>query len=146
PRRPCARGSPGPRRRELDETHDHLVRPGREAQDRLSPGAYAPDVERRAALPAEEAGVLAMAEFTLPANSKVTDGKAYPAAAGAQRVKPFKIYRWDPEGDGNPRLDTYQVDLDACGPMILDALIKIKNEIDSSVTFRRSCREGVCGS
>jgi len=87
-----------------------------------------------------------MAEFTLPANSKVTDGTSYPAPAGAKRVKAFKIYRWDPEGDGNPRLDTYQVDLDACGPMVLDALIKIKNEIDSSVTFRRSCREGVCGS
>ncbi len=87
-----------------------------------------------------------MAEFNLPANSKVTDGKAYPAPAGAKRTKTFKIYRWDPEGDGNPRLDTYEVDLDACGPMVLDALIKIKNEIDSSVTFRRSCREGVCGS
>ncbi|MBL8703277.1 MAG: succinate dehydrogenase iron-sulfur subunit, partial [Rhodospirillales bacterium] len=87
-----------------------------------------------------------MAEFTLPANSKVTDGKQFPAPSGAKRVKAFKIYRWDPEGDGNPRLDTYQVDLDACGPMVLDALIKIKNEIDSTVTFRRSCREGVCGS
>ncbi|MCC7046396.1 MAG: succinate dehydrogenase iron-sulfur subunit [Alphaproteobacteria bacterium] len=87
-----------------------------------------------------------MAEFTLPANSKIVDGKAYPAPAGAKRTKAFKIYRWDPEGDGNPRLDTYTVDLDACGPMVLDALIKIKNEVDSSVTFRRSCREGVCGS
>jgi succinate dehydrogenase / fumarate reductase iron-sulfur subunit len=87
-----------------------------------------------------------MAEFTLPANSKVVDGKTYPAPAGAKRVKAFKIYRWDPEGEGTPRLDTYQVDLDACGPMVLDALIKIKNEIDSTVTFRRSCREGVCGS
>jgi len=87
-----------------------------------------------------------MAEFTLPANSKVTDGKTYPAPSGAKRVKAFKIYRWDPEGDGNPRLDTYEVDLDACGPMVLDALIKIKNEVDSTVTFRRSCREGVCGS
>jgi succinate dehydrogenase / fumarate reductase iron-sulfur subunit len=87
-----------------------------------------------------------MAEFTLPANSKVGTGKTYPAAAGAKRVRNFKIYRWNPEDGQNPRLDTYQVDLDACGPMVLDALIKIKNEIDTTLTFRRSCREGICGS
>jgi succinate dehydrogenase / fumarate reductase, iron-sulfur subunit len=87
-----------------------------------------------------------MAEFSLPANSKVGPGKSYPAPAGAKRVGRFKIYRWDPEAGGNPRLDTYDVDLDACGPMVLDALIKIKNEIDTTLTFRRSCREGICGS
>jgi len=87
-----------------------------------------------------------MAEFTLPANSKVTSGKDWPAPAGATRIKTFKIYRWDPESGANPRLDTFQVDLDKCGPMVLDAIIKIKNEIDPSLTFRRSCREGVCGS
>ena len=87
-----------------------------------------------------------MAEFTLPANSKVGPGKDWPAAAGATRIKTFKIYRWDPDSGANPRLDTFQVDLDKCGPMVLDAIIKIKNEIDPSLTFRRSCREGVCGS
>jgi succinate dehydrogenase / fumarate reductase iron-sulfur subunit len=87
-----------------------------------------------------------MAEFTLPANSKITDGKAWPAPSGATRVKTFKIYRWDPDSGANPRVDTFQVDLDKCGPMVLDAIIKIKNEIDPSLTFRRSCREGVCGS
>jgi succinate dehydrogenase / fumarate reductase iron-sulfur subunit len=87
-----------------------------------------------------------MAEFTLPANSKVTPGKAWPAAAGGTRLKAFNIYRWDPDAGANPRVDTFQVDLDKCGPMVLDALIKIKNEIDPSLTFRRSCREGVCGS
>ncbi|HWE71913.1 MAG TPA: succinate dehydrogenase iron-sulfur subunit [Stellaceae bacterium] len=87
-----------------------------------------------------------MAEFTLPANSKVGTGKTYPAAAGAKRVRNFKIYRWNPEDGQNPRLDTYQIDLDACGPMVLDALIKIKNEVDTTLTFRRSCREGICGS
>ncbi len=87
-----------------------------------------------------------MAELTLPRNSRVRPGKTYAAPAGAKRVRPFKIYRWDPDGDGNPRLDTYEVDLDACGPMVLDALIKIKNETDATLTFRRSCREGVCGS
>jgi succinate dehydrogenase / fumarate reductase iron-sulfur subunit len=87
-----------------------------------------------------------MVEFTLPRNSKVVPGKAHPAPAGAKNLRAFKVYRWDPEGEGNPRVDTYQVDLAACGPMVLDALIKIKNELDPTLTFRRSCREGVCGS
>jgi succinate dehydrogenase / fumarate reductase iron-sulfur subunit len=87
-----------------------------------------------------------MVEFTLPRNSKIVSGKTHPAPAGAKNPRAFKIYRWDPEGEGNPRVDTYQVDLAQCGPMVLDALIKIKNEIDPTLTFRRSCREGVCGS
>jgi succinate dehydrogenase / fumarate reductase iron-sulfur subunit len=87
-----------------------------------------------------------MAEFTLPANSKVGAGKSFPPPAGARNVRQFKIYRWDPDGGQNPRLDTYAIDMDACGPMVLDALIKIKNEIDTTLTFRRSCREGICGS
>ncbi len=87
-----------------------------------------------------------MAEFALPANSKVKPGRTYPAAEGAARKKTFKIYRWDPDTGENPRLDTYEIDLDTCAPMVLDALIKIKNEIDPTLTFRRSCREGVCGS
>jgi succinate dehydrogenase / fumarate reductase iron-sulfur subunit len=87
-----------------------------------------------------------MAEFTLPANSIVKQGKSFPAPDGAKRTRRFKIYRWDPDGDENPRTDTYEVDLDACGPMVLDALIKIKNEVDATLTFRRSCREGICGS
>ena len=87
-----------------------------------------------------------MVEFTLPANSKVGSGKSFPAPAGAKRARDFKIYRWDPDSGENPRLDTYGIDLDSCGPMVLDALIKIKNEIDGTLTFRRSCREGICGS
>ncbi len=87
-----------------------------------------------------------MAEFTLPANSKVKPGKQWKAPAGAKNLHLFKIYRWDPDTGENPRLDTYEVDLATCGPMVLDALIKIKNEIDPTLTFRRSCREGVCGS
>jgi succinate dehydrogenase / fumarate reductase iron-sulfur subunit len=87
-----------------------------------------------------------MVEFALPKNSKVVRGKTFKAAAGAKRIKRFKIYRYDPDVGENPRLDTFEVDLDRCGPMVLDALIKIKNEVDSTLTFRRSCREGVCGS
>ena len=87
-----------------------------------------------------------MAEFTLPANSIVGAGKRHAAADGAKRTKTFKIYRYDPDSAANPRMDTYEVDLDSCGPMVLDAIIKIKNEIDPTLTFRRSCREGICGS
>ena len=87
-----------------------------------------------------------MAQFTLPKNSKIKPGKHYPAPAGASNIKRFKIYRYDPDAGENPRTDTYDVDLDTCGPMVLDALIKIKNEIDPTLTFRRSCREGICGS
>jgi succinate dehydrogenase / fumarate reductase, iron-sulfur subunit len=87
-----------------------------------------------------------MAEFSLPANSKIREGKAYPAPAGAKNVRRFRIYRYDPDTGENPRTDTYDIDLATCGPMVLDALIKIKNEMDATLTFRRSCREGVCGS
>jgi len=87
-----------------------------------------------------------MVEFALPRNSKIRTGQDWPAPAGAKRPKTFKVYRWDPDSGENPRLDSYSVDLDDCGPMVLDALIKIKNEVDPTLTFRRSCREGVCGS
>ena len=87
-----------------------------------------------------------MAQFTLPSNSKVTKGVFHPAPEGAINTKTFQIYRWSPDDEENPRLDSFQIDLDDCGPMVLDALIKIKNEVDSSLTFRRSCREGICGS
>ena len=87
-----------------------------------------------------------MAEFTLPAHSKITSGDHYPAPDGASNVRVFQIYRWSPDDDDNPRVDRFEVDLDECGPMVLDALIKIKSEQDSSLTFRRSCREGICGS
>ncbi len=87
-----------------------------------------------------------MAQLTLPKNSRVGAGKTWPAPAGAGRTRRFKVYRWSPDEGGNPRLDSYDIDMDSCGPMVLDALIKIKNEIDSTLTFRRSCREGICGS
>jgi succinate dehydrogenase / fumarate reductase, iron-sulfur subunit len=87
-----------------------------------------------------------MAEFNLPQNSRIKKGKKYAAPAGAKRTKTFKVYRWSPDDGENPRTDEYEIDLDKCGPMVLDALIHIKNDIDSTLTFRRSCREGICGS
>jgi succinate dehydrogenase / fumarate reductase iron-sulfur subunit len=84
--------------------------------------------------------------FGMSPSSRIERGKTWPAAAGATRVKKFEIYRYEPDSGKNPRIDTYELDLDSCGPMVLDALIKIKNEIDATLTFRRSCREGICGS
>ncbi len=85
-----------------------------------------------------------MVQLTLPKNSRMRVGKTWPKPEGATNVRRFNIYRWDPDTGENPRIDTYFVDMDKCGPMVLDALIKIKNEIDPTLTFRRSCREGIC--
>ena len=87
-----------------------------------------------------------MVELRLPPNSRIMKGKHYPAKNGAKKIKKFSIYRFDPDSDENPRIDEYSVDIAECGPMVLDALIKIKDEIDTTITFRRSCREGICGS
>ena len=87
-----------------------------------------------------------MVQFNLPKNSRVKKGKVWPKPEGAASLREFRVYRWDPEGGENPRLDTYYVNTDDCGPMVLDAIIWIKNKIDPTFTFRRSCREGICGS
>ena len=87
-----------------------------------------------------------MADFRLPPNSRIRKGENFRLTGSAGNVRRFAVYRYDPDSGENPRLDTYEVDMDDCGPMVLDALIKIKNEIDSTLTFRRSCREGICGS
>ena len=87
-----------------------------------------------------------MVEIALPKNSRPTEGRTWPHAVGAHQEREYRIYRYNPEDGKNPRIDTYFVDVEDCGPMVLDALIWIKNKIDPTLTFRRSCREGVCGS
>jgi succinate dehydrogenase / fumarate reductase iron-sulfur subunit len=92
-----------------------------------------------------------MVELTLPRNSRVTPGRTWPKPVGhdgkpATRLKEFRVYRWNPDDTANPRIDTYFVDRDDCGPMTLDGLIWIKSKVDPTLTFRRSCREGICGS
>jgi len=88
-----------------------------------------------------------MAEFFLPSHSKVNpNGRVHKAPAGAREVRTFRIYRFDPSSPENPRVDTFELDVKSCGPMVLDALIQIKGSVDSTLTFRRSCREGICGS
>lgn len=97
-------------------------------------------------------GATLLKRFPVPRNfgiapgSRIEEGQVFNAPAGASRTKAFTIYRYDPDSGGNPTLDTFEVDLDDCGPMVLDALIWIKNKVDPTLTFRRSCREGVCGS
>ncbi len=87
-----------------------------------------------------------MVQFNLPDNSKLVEGEYYGSKTKSDNIKNFRIYRWSPDDEKNPRVDTYEVDMDNCGPMVLDAVMKIKSDIDPSLTFRRSCREGICGS
>jgi succinate dehydrogenase / fumarate reductase iron-sulfur subunit len=87
-----------------------------------------------------------MAEFRLPANSRPVKGITHPAPPGAAEVRTFHIYRFNPDSGENPRIDVYMLDAASLGPMVLDALIQIKSTLDSTLTFRRSCREGICGS
>ncbi|WP_036259989.1 succinate dehydrogenase iron-sulfur subunit [Methylocapsa aurea] len=87
-----------------------------------------------------------MVQLTLPTNSRPIAGKTWPKPAGAKKLKEFRIYRWNPDETQNPRIDIYYVDRDDCAPMVLDALIWIKSKVDPTLTFRRSCREGICGS
>jgi succinate dehydrogenase / fumarate reductase iron-sulfur subunit len=89
-----------------------------------------------------------MVQFNLPPGSeyKKQPGRRHAAPADARRVREFHIYRFDPDSPDPPRIDVYEVDLDRCGGMVLDALILIKDQLDSTLAFRRSCREGICGS
>jgi succinate dehydrogenase / fumarate reductase iron-sulfur subunit len=87
-----------------------------------------------------------MVQLNLPPNSRPVSGKVWPKSAGAAQTREFRIYRWNPDDSANPRIDTYYIDMKDCGPMVLDALIWIKSKVDPTLTFRRSCREGVCGS
>lgn len=94
-----------------------------------------------------------MVEFSLPKHAKISKhGKTHKAKDGAKNIRVFNVYRWDPEARDasgaalNPSIDRYEIDMDNCAPMVLDALIKMKDEMDATLTFRRSCREGICGS
>lgn len=87
-----------------------------------------------------------MVQLTLPKGSQIRAGRHYKADKAAKRTRQFKIYRFDPDTRETPRWDVFEIDLGACGPMVLDALFLIKNAVDPSLAFRRSCREGVCGS
>jgi succinate dehydrogenase / fumarate reductase, iron-sulfur subunit len=87
-----------------------------------------------------------MVVFRLPPTARPRAGRVWPSPPAGSRVKQLQVYRWNPDNGGNPRLDVFPIDLDQCGAMVLDALIKIKTEVDPTLTFGRSCREGICGS
>lgn len=84
--------------------------------------------------------------FGVAKTSRIVEGKIWPSTEGATLIGTLSAYRYEPEHVNPPRIDTFFVDLDVCGPMLLDALIWIKSRVDPTLTFRRSCREGVCGS
>ena len=159
PRRACARGLSRARRQELDEAHARLARRrDRQGDDRLSPGAHLHADQRRRLYRAEGAMFIARAcaghheenkawsNSRCPRTPRSAKARSGRRPAGAKETREYRIYRWNPDDGQNPRIDTYYVDRDDCGPMVLDALIWIKNKIDPTLTFRRSCREGVCGS
>ena len=87
-----------------------------------------------------------MVKFNLPPNSKILKGQYFKDKTGSSNLKIVHIYRWNPDQNKNPREDTFEVDLNTCGNKVLDILNKIKNEIDSSLAYRRSFAHGVCGS
>jgi len=87
-----------------------------------------------------------MLELRLAPESRPVKGQKFAAPEGSSNIRTFHVYRWDPDKGQNPSIDSFEIDLDDCGPMVLDAILKIKNEIDPTLTFRRSCREGICGS
>ena len=87
-----------------------------------------------------------MAKFTLPINSIVKKGKTYQLDSNPKNVLTVEIYRFNPDDGSNPSIDTYILDKNNFGPMALDVLLYIKNKVDSTLSFRRSCREGICGS
>ena len=87
-----------------------------------------------------------MVQINLPENSKINKGKYFKDKTGSKNIRKVNVYRWDPSTSENPRIDTYEVDMDNCPSKVLDILNKIKNEIDPTLAYRRSCAHGVCGS
>lgn len=92
-----------------------------------------------------ESADVSSSRSTIPARK--TSNIEEPMKDPDSKIKSFHVYRWNPdEPTSKPRMQTYTLDLNKTGPMMLDALIRIKNEVDPTLTFRRSCREGICGS
>ncbi|MEO1994991.1 MAG: hypothetical protein ABGZ17_06915 [Planctomycetaceae bacterium] len=88
-----------------------------------------------------------MATFTLPKNSKISRKGNVHRAEGAARVQKFRIYRYDPDSGENPRYDTFEIDLDDCGPMLLDALhqrdvVVLDRYVPSNVAHQAAKRQG----
>ena len=87
-----------------------------------------------------------MVQLTLPKNSQLVPGTVWPKPEGTNRLTEYRIYRWNPDDGKNPGIDTFYIDVDDCGPMVLAALLYIKNNIGPTLTLRGSCRERFCVS
>ena len=72
-----------------------------------------------------------MVQINLPQNSKVEKGKYFKDKTGSKNIRKVNIYRWDPSTGDNPRIDTYEVDMDNCPSKVLDLL----NKMDPSIQF-----------
>jgi succinate dehydrogenase / fumarate reductase iron-sulfur subunit len=119
----------------------------RAAREPRRAGAQRPPGARRRQLAQAHAVVLGRQPARLQAGQhEAADGRRVPAQ-GADLLTPmkFRIYRYDPEKDAKPYLKDYDVALDPHDRMLLDALVRLK-AVDDTLSFRRSCREGVCGS
>ena len=87
-----------------------------------------------------------MAQFRLPVASRIGEGHYFNYDGDRTNIRRIQVYRWNQESEKKPQIDTFEIDGEMAGPMVLDVLINIKDSIDSTLTFRRSCREGICGS
>ena len=87
-----------------------------------------------------------MAQFSLPQNSKIEVGNYFKDKTNSKNLRKINVYRWDPSSGGKPRIDTYEVDMDNCPSKVLDILNKIKNEIDPTLAYRRSCAMNIDGA
>merc|ERR1712000_636420 len=112
-----------------------------------SRSAFRPSIAARSYATVTESSVYDTSASRPPTSASQTTTVEEPTPSKDAKIKTFQIYRWNPdEPTSKPRMQTYTLDLNKTGPMMLDALIRIKNEVDPTLTFRRSCREGICGS
>ena len=94
-----------------------------------------------------------MVQLSLPKNSVPIKGNSYSnvdlldeQSQQNHDIRVINVYRWSGEENTPPQIDRFEIDVKKAGTMVLDILNQIKAELDPSLTFRKSCREGVCGS
>ena len=94
-----------------------------------------------------------MVQLSLPKNSVPIKGNSYSnvdlldeQSQQNHDIRVINVYRWSGDENTPPQIDRFEIDVKKAGTMVLDILNQIKAELDPSITFRKSCREGVCGS
>ena len=93
-----------------------------------------------------------MVQLSLPKNSVPIKGNSYSnvdlldeQSQQNHDIRVINVYRWSGDENTPPQIDRFEIDVKKAGTMVLDILNQIKAELDPSLTFRKSCREGVCG-